>query len=138
MDPVTLAFVTATAAGVAEKISSTLTGAAIPAAVGAYQALKKLITNRFGSTSKLSKAIDDLESEPESEGQKLVLQEKVKQAKADEDTEILAAAKELLAQLENVKHDDKSVTQIIRGDKNAVVAHGGTASVTIHSPGNQQ
>jgi hypothetical protein len=96
MDPITLAIVTAVAAG----ISAGVPKVAEQAMLDGYNALKSLIKQRFGSDGDLVKAVENLEAKPESEGRKTTLQEEVVEAKADQDPEILAAAEKLLSLLQ--------------------------------------
>jgi hypothetical protein len=51
--------------------------------VDGYAALKALLQRKFGGESKVVKAVEDLEAEPDSQGRKLTLKEKVEEAKAD-------------------------------------------------------
>jgi hypothetical protein len=62
----------------------------------AYGALKTLIARKFGADSRLSQAVQDLESKPESGARRAVLEEEVASAGAETDAEILAAARGLL------------------------------------------
>ncbi len=129
MDPVSLALI----AGSAEGIASTLTDAAINSTVAMYHSLKKLIKQRFGEQSKLSKAVDDLEEVPESQGRKLVLEEEVKRVQADQDQEILTAAHRLLEKLQMTK-GQKIIRQTAVGNNIAQAASGSSASVNVTRP----
>lgn len=64
--------------------------------LGAYQSVRALLQRRFGAESKLLKAVEGLEQEPDSDGWKGVLQEAAKKAGVDKDAEIMKAVKELL------------------------------------------
>ncbi|MGX9728785.1 MAG: hypothetical protein ACTFAK_16175 [Candidatus Electronema sp. VV] len=82
----------------------TLTAAIIAAlgnmgvkAVGdAYEGMKTLVQRKFGADNKMTKAIEELEQEPDSEGRKTLLQEAAKKSGADKDEEIIKAAQALL------------------------------------------
>ena len=86
MDPVTTAIIAALVAGVVK--SAGAVGEKV--LVDAYDALKAAIKHKLGDDSKVSKAVNDLEEEPESEGYKAVLKEQVAKAKADQDPEVRA------------------------------------------------
>lgn len=62
----------------------------------AYQALKGLLVKKFGATSDVVQAIDHLESKPTSISRQGGLQEEIVAVKAEQDSEVLAAAKHLL------------------------------------------
>ncbi len=87
MDPVTAAIVGALSAG-ATKVGKT-------ALVDAYQGLKGVIKNRFGDESKVSKAVDKAEAEPESATSKQALQKEVEASGAHLDPEVRKAAQKL-------------------------------------------
>jgi hypothetical protein len=126
MDPITMAFVAAITAGVAA--GATKVGEQV--IVDAYNSLKCLLVRKFGGDSKVVQAVDDLEAEPESEGQKLVVGERVKKAQADQDADLLAAAQALLAKLKE-QPGGTQLIQNVQGNYIAVAAGGSTASVTI-------
>jgi hypothetical protein len=66
------------------------------AVLGAYQTVKTLIQRTFGAESKVAKAVEELEQEPDSEGRKMLLKEAAAKAGADKDEEIIKAAQALL------------------------------------------
>uniref|UniRef100_UPI004056C3A3 hypothetical protein n=1 Tax=Candidatus Electronema sp. TaxID=2698783 RepID=UPI004056C3A3 len=66
----------------------------------AYEWLKVLIRNKFGTESEVAEAVKKLEQKPDSEGRKGTLSEEVQAAGADKDTEILKAAEALRAAVE--------------------------------------
>jgi hypothetical protein len=86
MDSITAAILTA------------LGGLSHTAVKDAYNGLKGLIARKFGADSRVSRAIEDLEAQPESEGRKAVLQEEVAVAGALNDAEVAAAVRALLEQ----------------------------------------
>jgi hypothetical protein len=83
MDPITIAIVAALPALATDIVSS--------AVKDAYAGLKSIITHKFGATSAVSKSVEDLEANPKSKGQATLLSERVEEAKATSDTEIMAA-----------------------------------------------
>ena len=98
------------------------------AVLGAYQAVKTLVQRKFGADHKMTKAIEELEQEPDSDGRKLVLQEAAKKAGADKDEEIIKAAQALLdavkAQPGGAEAVQNIVKQIVIGKKNIVAGVG--------------
>lgn len=67
-----------------------------------YEGVKALIVRKLGGGNKVSTAIEATEEEPDSEGQKIVLQEQIKKAKLADDAEIVKAAEALLAKIKEV------------------------------------
>ena len=125
MDPVTAGIVAAVAAGAAK--------AATEVVPDLYKGLKALLKSKFGEQNALSKAVDEVEADPESAGQKIVLEEKVKKAGADKDADIVAAAKKLLEQLE-AQPGGARIVQTATGNYNAQAADHSTASVNVNVP----
>ncbi len=91
MDPITTAIVTALSAGLA--------GVGKESIRDAYQGLKMLLNRKFGSQSKVVKAVEDLEGNPSSQPRTAVLQEEVAKAGADRDPELLRTANYILQQI---------------------------------------
>lgn len=125
MDPVTAAIVAAVAAG-AVKVATDV----VP---DLYKGLKALLKRKFGEENAVSKAVDEVEAEPESAGQKILLEERVKKARADQDADIVAAAKKLLEQLE-AQPGGAHIVQTVTGNYNAQAADHSTASVSVNVP----
>jgi hypothetical protein len=92
MDPITIAIAAALSAGAITGLTET----SKTAISNAYQALKALLTKKFGSTSEVVQAVNRLEAKPESKDRKEILQEEIITVKAAQDSELLAAAKDLL------------------------------------------
>src|ERR1700722_20855126 len=88
MDPRTTAIVAALPALAAGLVSSSVRDA--------YAGLKALIARRFGPTSAVAKSVNDLEANPKSKGQAMVLSEHVVEAKAEADADIMAAVSKLV------------------------------------------
>jgi hypothetical protein len=120
MDPVTAAIVTAIVAG-AIKVSETV----VP---DLYNGLKALLKRKFGEQSDVSKALEDLEAHPESAGRKATLEEEVKKAKANQDPELVAAAKELLEKVQ-ASQDGARIVLTATGSNIAQAADHSNASV---------
>ena len=92
MDPITTAIVAALATGVVTGVAKVGENV-IP---DAYNAVKKILQNKFGVDSKLVKAVNELEAEPDFEANKTALAGRVSQVNADKDPDVLQAVKELL------------------------------------------
>ena len=95
MDPVTTitdAIVTALSAGAVAGLTDT----AKAAVNDVYNKLKGLLTKKHGEGSEVVQAIAQLEAKPESQGRKEMLQEEIVAVKAEQDEEIVAAAKQVL------------------------------------------
>src|SRR5437660_6583964 len=92
MDPITTAIVAVLSAGAI----SGLTDTTKTAITDGYNKLKDLLTKKHGAGSGVVQAIAQLETKPESQGRKDTLQEEIAAVKAEQDDEILAAAKQVL------------------------------------------
>lgn len=125
MDPVTAAIVAAVAAGAAKVATEVVPDL--------YKGLKALLKSKFGEQSAVSKAVDEVEADPESAGQQIVLEEKVRKAGADKDADIVAAAEKLLEQLK-AQPGGARIVQTVTGNYNAQAADHSTASVNVNVP----
>lgn len=96
MDPVTMAIL----AGIASGAARSGTDAGIKVIGKAYEGLKAAIEKKFGLDSDLADAVEKLEKKPDSPGRRATLEEEVKEAGADKDSDILAAAQGLLEQMQ--------------------------------------
>jgi hypothetical protein len=92
MDPITTAIVVALTAGAI----SGLTETSKTAITDAYQTLKGLLEKKFGTRSQVTQAVDYLEAKPESMARQGGLAKEIVAVQAEQDSEILAAAKHLL------------------------------------------
>ena len=91
IDPITTAIVAALPALASDMVSS--------AVKDSYAGLKSVIARKFGAAGAVTKSVDDLEANPKSKGQAMVLSERVTQANAEADAEIMAAVKTLVEAL---------------------------------------
>jgi hypothetical protein len=132
MDPITTAILAALAVGVV----GGATEVGKKAIVDAYDALKSIIKKKFGSDSKIVKAVTDLEGEPEFEPYKMGLQQRVKSEKIDQDKDILEAAQALLHAVSSQPDGRQTIQNIqnVYGDYNAVAGAGGQATVNVNQP----
>lgn len=120
MDPISTALISALAA---------LTE---PIVKDAYNGVKLLIQRKFGADSRLTTAVESLEQRPESKGRMEVLVEEVAAAKAQQDCELLDAAKSLIKKIESQPEGKQivyNVTQQITGHRNIV---SGTGDININ------
>ena len=95
MDPITTitdAIVTALSAGTVAGLTDT----AKAAVNDGYNKLKALLSKKHGESSEIVQAIDKLEAKPDSQGRKDTLVEEIAAVKAEQDEEIVAAAKQIL------------------------------------------
>lgn len=85
-------------------------------------------------------AIDELVAEPESEGRKMLLAEKLQAAHADEEPELRTAARELLDAVKAQPGGEQHVanTMIAVGKYIAQAGPGGTANVSVNRPESQE
>ena len=96
MDPVT----TAILAGAAEGVTGELAKAGITGIEKIYQKLKDMIVRKFGSQSKVIRAIEDLEDEPKNEIVIQMLSKRINEVKVAEDVDIVSVAESLIGLLE--------------------------------------
>ena len=98
----------------------------------AYGKLKDLLGKKFGSKSKVVKAVKDLEANPKSEARKAVVKEEVATAKADQDADLLKVAQALLKAIK-AKPGGAQIIQMAMGDQNIQVAGDGNV-VNVNTP----
>jgi uncharacterized iron-regulated protein len=131
MDPDTLT--TALLAALAAGADSAAGDVAKKAVVDGYDGLKALLKRKFGNDNSVSKAVDALESDPDSQGLKMVVGEKIKASKATDDPDVLAAAQALLDQIKT-QPGGADIIITVQGNYNAVV-HGSGRATVIHRSG---
>lgn len=127
MDPVTTAIVAAITAGV----TSGAADIGKKALVDTYEALKSLLKTRFGTSSQVVKAVEDLEGTPDSKGRQQTLQEEVSKVHADQDPDLQQAAQQLLDQLHSLPGGEQHIQQAI-GHYIAQADRGSTATVNVN------
>ncbi len=125
MDPVTTAIVAGIAAG------ATKVGAQV--IVDTYNALKKILQDKYGKKSEVVRTIKRLEEKPESKGRKQMVQEEIADVKADKDSDILNLAEELLEHLKS-QPDGGLFIQQATGNYIAQAGPHATASVKVNQP----
>jgi hypothetical protein len=129
MDPITTAILAAAVAGAVSGTSNVA-----ERAIGeAYDALKGLIKSKFGADSKLARAVQDVEDDPQSKGAPIVLEEQVAKAKASEDPELARLAQTLLDAVK-AQPGGAQIVQQATGSHIAQAAGGSTATVNVNTP----
>ena len=129
MDPVTTAIAAALTAGA----TAGLTETAKTAITQAYQTLKDMLRNKFGSESNLLKSVEVLEAKPTAVGRQQTLNEEIIDGKAHQDPDLLQAAQNLLQQVKAQPGGERHVLHVI-GNYNAVVQGIGNATVNVNTP----
>jgi hypothetical protein len=132
MDPITTAIVAALGAGAIS--GATEVGEQIIS--DAYSKLKDLLGKKFGTKSKVVKAVKELESNPKSAARKEVVKEEVAAVQADQDTELLQLAQSLLKSIKALPGGTQ-IIQTATGDQNIQVA-GDSNTVNLGTPKNKK
>jgi hypothetical protein len=122
MDPITTAILAALPAVASDVVSS--------AVKDAYAGLKSIITRKFGPRSAVAKSVDDLEANPKSKGQAILLSERIAEAKAMADADIVQALDKLVAALTKAAPPKVHVEATMTGGVAGVV---GAQNVSIGS-----
>lgn len=99
MDPITVAIVAALANLSKDVIKDS------------YNALKIALTQKFGSESDLVDAVNKLEKKPDSEGRKSMVQEEILIAKANNDSDVLKLAQDLLDKIKEQPGGQEIINQ---------------------------
>ncbi|KJR41299.1 hypothetical protein MCHI_002800 [Candidatus Magnetoovum chiemensis] len=103
----------------------------------AYSGLKKRISDKFGKDNGLTKAIDSLEAKPASTARIGVVQEEAEALNAEEDGEIVAAAKNILTLVQKYQPTTTTNTINVIGDGNqgiGINTGGGSFTQTFGTP----
>lgn len=116
MDPITMA-ITAALGKLGEKVVH-----------DAYVAFKAALQHKCGVDSDLLQAVERLEKKPDSKGRIEVLKEEVEATNADKDSELIAAAKDLIAKTGGNFDEKVRVNQKVKGDRNIF---SGTGDVNV-------
>lgn len=127
MDPITTTIITAIAGGAA----SGTTDVTKKAIMDAYNTIKEVIKSKFGAENKVSRAITELEDNPESKGQQMVLTEQVVKAKAHQDSDIVTAAEYLMEKIKQMPGGEQHIMNA-QGKIIAQADRGSSASITIN------
>lgn len=103
MDPITGAIIAAATAGVTELGKKAI--------VDAYNALKARIKDKYGADSKIVKAVDAAEEEPEFKPNQAALAGRVEQTNAAQDEELQKLAQELLDALQKSETGQQALSK---------------------------
>lgn len=109
MDPLSAAIIAAVTAGLAKGAGEV----SQKVLVDGYNRLKALLARRFGDRSKVVEAVQGLEERPDSASRRGVVVEEVQHSGAGSDEELLVAARELLARIQEDPERSASVQQAI-------------------------
>lgn len=123
MDPITTAIIAALTAGVAG--GATEIGKKV--IVDAYDGLKAALKKKFGDDSRISKAVTDLESEPDFKPKQDALAGRVAQVNASADPELHELAQALLEALKSTPEGEKAVGKYLvdaRGAQVGIIGDG--------------
>jgi len=102
----------------------------------AFGKLKSVLRKKSGDDGRVTKSVDELVANPESDGRKRTLAEELEAADADEDPEVKAAARELLDAVKAQPGGEQHVMNVMNavGNYIAQAGPGGTAQVKIDRP----
>lgn len=98
--------------------------------------LKDLLRRKVGDGGRVEEALDEVVAEPDSEGQRLVLAERLAASGVDADPEVGAVARELLEAVRAQPGGEQRIenAMIAVGKYIAQADRGGTASVQVNRP----
>lgn len=98
--------------------------------------LKGLLRRKSAGGGRVEEAVDEVIAEPDSEGQRLVLAERLASSGADADPEVRAAAQELIDAVRAQPGGEQRITNVMSavGRNIAQADRGGTASVRVNQP----
>ena len=129
MEPITTAIIAAIAAG-ALKAAGSIGEKAI---ADSYAGLKALIVRKFGQQSDVVKAVESVESRPDSAGRQQTLAEEGAAAKLDQDQDVVKAAQELIEQIKAQPGGQAHIQSAV-GSYIAQADRGSTAQVHVNQP----
>ena len=109
MDPLSAAIIAAVTTGLAKGAGDV----AQKLLVDGYQRLKALLARRFGNGSEIVQAVQGLEARPDSAARRDLVVEEVQRSGAGKDEELLTAARDLLARIQEDPERSTSVQQAI-------------------------
>jgi len=118
MEPVTATIVAALVAGAVAATKDV----AVEAVKDAYTSLKSLIVGKFGHKKDLTEALQKVEQDPQSQGRQIMLEEELTKARAGQDADVIARARELLELLQ--EHGEKPATTYHEVRSSGAVAQG--------------
>jgi hypothetical protein len=119
MDPITQAIVL----GIAGNLAT-------DAVKAAYNKLKDAFIAKYGEKSNLVDAVNKLESKPDSEPRRGLVQEAVEEVQADKDAELVRLANDLLSKLNEQPGGIPGINQTVSNVKYAATSGTGSATVS--------
>jgi hypothetical protein len=126
MDPITTVILAALPALASNLIKSSVRDA--------YRGLKSVILRKWGATSPVAESLNELEANPNSKGQAVVLAENVAAANLTSDTEVMQALAELVEKLKAEGIGGNAITAVTINISGATVQGvAGAANVSIGS-----
>ncbi len=136
MDPITSAIIAALTAGATAGLTDTIK----KLIADLYSSIKEKIQQKHGKKSKVAKAINDLEGEPEFAPYQAGLQQRINESGIDRDHELVGLATKLLSVIQQTQNGATQQTiQNVYGNGNAVAGTGGIATInTQHQPESQR
>ena len=99
----------------------------------AYAGLRSLVVRKLGSSSNGVEALTKLEEDPTSAGWKETTVQELAKAGVDQDPELVAAAEQVLAKLQELPQGERQQIMQAVGSYIAQADRGSTAKVTIGS-----
>jgi hypothetical protein len=100
MDPITTAIVTAVGTGLVKDVIT-----------DSYNTLKAALKKKFGDKSDLVDAVEQLEKKPDSEARKATVQEEVETAKANDASDVVKLAQDLLDKIKEQPGGQEIINQ---------------------------
>jgi hypothetical protein len=107
---------------------------ATKAVADSFRALKELLVRKLGDKSEAAVALTKLEDKPDSDGRKATLAEELKDAKVEDDPELVQAARRLQAALDQLPTESRAHVQHAVGNYIAQASGGSTATVNVNKP----
>ena len=131
MDTITSAIIAALAAGTTVGLTDT----AKKLIADLYNLIKEKIQQKHGKDNKATKAINNLENEPNFVPYQTGLQQRINELKIDRDLELIGIATNLLSAIPHAPNSTNLQTnQNIYGNGNAVAGSRGTATINNIEP----
>ena len=102
----------------------------------AFGKMKSVLRKKGGDEGKVTKSVDELVANPDSQGRKLTLAEELEASGANEDPEVRAAARELIDAVRAQPGGEQHVTNVMNAVGNfiAQAGPGGMAEVKVERP----
>lgn len=119
MDPITTAIVTTVTGSLTREFFQE-----------SYNALKSALKKKFGAESDLVDAVNKLEKTPDRADRQATVQAEVEIAKANDDSELVGLAQELLSELKQQPDGQQVINQTVSHVKYAATSGTGDATIS--------